>query len=76
MNRRGDEAKEETVSGLVISRGVGETVYIGDYISVTVTKVAGRKAALLIDAPKDVSILREELVLESTNGGHKQRGGL
>lgn len=47
---------------LVLSRKIGESIIIGDSIVVTVTRVAGNRLTLGIDAPADVRILRSELV--------------
>jgi carbon storage regulator len=49
---------------LVLSRKIGESIVIGDSIVVTVTRVAGNRLTLGIDAPGDVRILRSELVAE------------
>ncbi len=46
---------------LVLTRKAGESVYIGQDISVTIVKVSGRQVRLKIDAPREVPILREEL---------------
>lgn len=46
---------------LVLSRRVGERVVIGDGITVTVTRVAGQRVMLGIEAPAGVRILRGEL---------------
>ena len=46
---------------LVLTRKAGESVYIGQDISVTIVKVNGRQVRLKIDAPREVPILREEL---------------
>lgn len=46
---------------LVLSRRVGERVVIGDGITVTVTRVAGQRVMLGIEAPDGVRILRGEL---------------
>ena len=52
---------------LVISRGAGNGVILADgRIRVTVIKVAGSKVQLGIDAPSDVSILRDELYWDSS----------
>jgi len=47
---------------LVLTRAVGETLRIGDDIKLVVLAVHGRQVRLGIDAPKDVTVLREELV--------------
>jgi carbon storage regulator len=46
---------------LVLGRDVGESVFIGD-VEVVVLKHNGKKMRLGIRAPKDVKILRAELV--------------
>jgi carbon storage regulator len=46
---------------LVLTRKVGETILIGDTITVTLVRVQGDKIRVGIDAPADVQILREEV---------------
>ena len=46
---------------LVLSRKQGESLRIGDNITVTVLEVRGRVSKLGIEAPADVRILRGEL---------------
>lgn len=46
---------------LVLSRKKNETVMIGDSIKVTVTRIAGERVRLSIDAPKTVSVYRGEI---------------
>lgn len=46
---------------LVLTRKVGEKILIGDDITVVVTKSAGNRVTLGIEAPKDVRIVRGEL---------------
>ncbi|MFO7903402.1 MAG: carbon storage regulator CsrA [Planctomycetota bacterium] len=50
---------------LILTRKVGETIRIGDEISVTVLAGGGGRVRLGVSAPRDVSIRREELVAES-----------
>ncbi len=45
---------------LVITRRAGESVFIGENITVTVTDVKGGKVSIGIDAPRDVQILRDD----------------
>ena len=47
---------------LVLFRWVGESIYIGDDIKVKVNEVGPGWARLAIDAPKSISIVREELL--------------
>lgn len=49
-------------SMLTLTRGRGEGFVIGDDIRVVVRGIVGNKVRLSIDAPKDVPILRDELV--------------
>ena len=50
---------------LVLSRKVGERLVIGDNITVVVSRVAGNRVTLGIEAPSDVRIVRGELKAES-----------
>jgi carbon storage regulator CsrA len=46
---------------LVLTRKVGERIRIGDDVTLVVTKMAGNRVTLGIEAPKDVRIVRGEL---------------
>ena len=46
---------------LILTRRVGETLMIGDEVTVTVLGVKGNQVRLGINAPKDVSVHREEI---------------
>ena len=46
---------------LVLSRKIGEKLVIGDNITVVVSRVAGNRVMLGIEAPQDVRIIRGEL---------------
>ncbi|OOF70381.1 carbon storage regulator CsrA [Rodentibacter caecimuris] len=46
---------------LILTRKVGETVLIGDDISITVLSIRGSQVKLGVNAPKDVSVHREEI---------------
>ncbi|TCP21730.1 carbon storage regulator CsrA [Scopulibacillus darangshiensis] len=49
---------------LVLGRKPGESIIINDDIKITVIKTEDNMLRLSIDAPKDVSIVREELLEE------------
>jgi len=46
---------------LILTRRVGETIVIGDNITFTVLSVKGNQIRLGTDAPKEVSVHREEV---------------
>ncbi len=46
---------------LVLSRKAGQTIEIGDNITITVTKVGGNQVRIGIDAPMEMPIRRGEL---------------
>lgn len=52
---------------LVLSRKTGQTILVGDGIEVTVVRVEGDQVRLGISAPKEVPILRKELLDEIRN---------
>ena len=47
---------------LVLSRKLGEKIYIGDNVCITVVDIDRGKIRLGIEAPRDVPIYREELL--------------
>lgn len=46
---------------LILTRRVGETLMIGNDITVTVLGVKGNQVRVGVNAPKDVSVHREEI---------------
>ena len=64
---------------LILTRRVGETLMIGDDITVTVLGVKGNQVRLGINAPKNVAIHREEIYeriqAEQLGQGEDQGGG-
>ena len=46
---------------LVLSRQSDETIVIGDSIRVTIVEVRGDKVRIGIDAPRDVTVHRQEI---------------
>ena len=46
---------------LILTRRLGETLVIGDDVTVTVLGVRGNQVRLGVNAPKDVAVHREEI---------------
>jgi len=46
---------------LILTRRVGETLMIGDEVTVTVLGVKGNQVRIGVNAPKDVAVHREEI---------------
>ncbi|MDR0983720.1 MAG: carbon storage regulator [Ruminococcus sp.] len=47
---------------LIITRKIGESFFIDDVTEVIINDIVGEKVKIAIDAPKNVHILRSELV--------------
>ena len=46
---------------LILTRRVGETLMIGDHVSVTVLGVKGNQVRIGVNAPREVAVHREEI---------------
>jgi len=46
---------------LVLSRKIGETIWIGDNVEIVVTEVKGDQVKLGIKAPRNIDVIRGEL---------------
>jgi carbon storage regulator len=51
----------ESDNMLILTRRVGETIMVGDNVTVTVLGVKGNQVRVGIDAPKEVAVHREEI---------------
>lgn len=46
---------------LILTRRVGETIMVGDEVTVTVLGVKGNQVRIGVNAPKEVAVHREEI---------------
>jgi carbon storage regulator len=63
---------------LILTRRVGETVMIGDDVTITVLGVKGNQVRVGINAPKHVAVHREEIyerIKREQQGGGSEGGG-
>ncbi len=63
---------------LILTRRVGESLMIGDDVTVTVLGVKGNQVRIGVNAPKDVAVHREEIyerIKREQAGGEPTGGG-
>lgn len=46
---------------LILTRKVGESLLIGDNVEITVLNIRGNQVKLGVNAPKDISVHRQEI---------------
>ena len=49
---------------LVLTRNEGQSIKVGDHIEVHISEVNGSQVKVAIEAPREVKILRSELVAD------------
>ena len=62
---------------LILTRRVGETLMVGDEVTVTVLGVKGNQVRIGVNAPKDVAVHREEIYdrIKREKEGETSQGG-
>lgn len=60
---------------LVLSRVIGETIYVGDGIKITICSVDRGKVRVGIDAPRGLKVLRGEFVPGDRHYRHPEPEG-
>lgn len=46
---------------LILTRRIGETLMVGDDVTVTVLRIKGNQVSIGINAPQEVAVHREEI---------------
>ena len=57
---------------LILRRRIGETLMVGDDVTITVLGVKGNQVRIVVNAPKDVAVHPEEIYerIQSENAGN------
>jgi len=56
---------------LILTRRVGETLMVGDEVTVTVLGVKGNQVRIGVNAPKEVAVHREEIYQRFSTKNHQ-----
>ena len=59
---------------LILTRRVGETVMIGNDVTVTVLGVKGNQVRIGVNAPKEIAVHREEIYWRIWREAHDRPG--
>jgi len=59
---------------LILTRKIGETIVIGDDVTVSVLGIKGCQVRIGINAPKDVQVYREEIYQRIQDGEQQMAG--
>ncbi|EAW29597.1 carbon storage regulator [marine gamma proteobacterium HTCC2143] len=59
---------------LILTRRVGETLMVGEEVTVTVLEVKGSQVRIGINAPKEISVHREEIYQRIQNESDDNAG--
>ncbi len=60
---------------LILTRRAGESLIIGQDVEVAVLSIKGNQVRIGIKAPKEVSVLRQELIDENADSAAREKSG-
>lgn len=58
---------------LILTRRVGESLMVGDDVTITVLGVKGNQVRIGVDAPKDIAVHREEIYARIKEGNESPK---
>ncbi len=57
---------------LILTRKIGETIIIGDNITIIILGIKGNQIRIGINAPKEISVHRKEIYIKINNDNKKK----
>ncbi|UUO08719.1 carbon storage regulator [Blastopirellula sp. J2-11] len=61
---------------LILSRKIGETIHVGDNVTIVINRISGNRVTVGIEAPNQVRILRGEVIDSDETPDAEEPGSL